>query len=191
MTVGQLLDRIRSQYVSKFEAILLKEQKGSGRVLSELVMRDANGEPVEEGLLGLPMRIDLLQESENNSYSSLSIDSDECITFAPLEFEWKETLEILFQPFQWDSLTVVAYGTPKNEKWLELIAWFRKWFKAGNDGSGQILNVVHFLSDPSATSEGCSFQIDLGTAPIAAVEELFDAFKKTGIERIQIGAILQ
>jgi hypothetical protein len=74
--------------------------------------------------------------------------------------------------------------------WQPLQAWFHRWFRPDEDGTGDsLLGAVHFLSDPKVSEYKVGFEVDLGSAPVEAFEELLDAVEALGGRRCEIGDV--
>jgi hypothetical protein len=179
MTSGQMLNRIRELYLDAFKAAVA-ERRRNASVLTEVALRDANGRPVTEGALSLPLRVDIGVLTGPDAGLTVSVDSKSRASFRPLSFLSHKRLEVTLQPFFWDSLRVSTIVTD----WKPVQQWFMQWFSPDLDGAGDPIGVVHFMSDPKTTSTGESFELDLGTAPVAAFEELLDALKAAGASKV-------
>ena len=49
-----------------------------------------------------------------------------------------------------------------------------------------ISGVIHFISDPKREDVATIFEVDFGSAPVEAFEELLDAFQASGAKKIEI-----
>lgn len=184
MTLGELLDAIRDQYLGQFRARL-----GPGW-LAETAYRLGHGELAREGPLRLPLRLDLVEMTEAGG-KPVAVDSEVMLSFEPFEVEWAGGLSVRVQPFVWDYCIVRCTGLTASPDWKHLTDWFEHWFDpedirpAGADG---LSGVVHFLSDPEPDGSGFRFQLDLGSASVEAFEELLDALRDSGAAQVQIGS---
>lgn len=183
MTVGQIIDEVRADYIKRFETAVAEQRALAGGVLTEVALRDETGALVSEGLLQLPMRLDVVPMTHTGSEPAVSVDSETRIEFDPLELLWGDRLEVTLKPFWWDSLRIELTVT----HWERLRRWFMKWFSADRDGNGESLGVVHFLSDPQPVSSRHVLTADLGTAPVEAFEELLEAVEASGATAVVIG----
>jgi hypothetical protein len=189
MGLAELLDRIREQYVARLAGVA-KEfgQRPNVRVLSEVALRHKQGDPVGEGILGLPMRLDLVTVCGDEVTERVSVDSGSMQTFKPITFAWDAGLQVTLNPFHWDSAAIHVPAPGEDANWRPLVHWFRKWFRSEEDGSGEtLLGVIHFLSDPETANGVTRFTADLGSAPIQAFEELLDAIVHMGVTKVVIG----
>lgn len=188
MGVSELLDRIRDLYVTPFAAAVEKLARRPGvRVLSEAVLVNDAGEPVGAGPLGLPVRLDLVALKDDQVTDRVAVDSDRLLRFQPARFDWSDGLTVLLRPFWWDSLTVTFQGEVGSVDYGPLVAWYREWFGEDGEGGGELLGVVHSLSDPEAVDGEVRFTIDLGSAPVEAFEGLLDAVAALGVAEVALG----
>jgi hypothetical protein len=188
MGMGELLDRIRDQYLGQFTAAVKKLRRRRGvDVRSEVVLVGADGKPVGEGKLLLPLRLDLVVVSNGEVTGKWSVDSDRRLQFEPITFAWGDKLRVTLRPFPWDALTI-RFPKPRGRStWRPLARWFREWFREDEDGTGEPLGVVHFLSDPEVADGRVRFTTDLGTAPVETFEGLLDAVAELGVGSVTVG----
>ncbi|MHB0971228.1 MAG: hypothetical protein ACYC7A_06145 [Thermoanaerobaculia bacterium] len=116
----------------------------------------------------------------------LNVDTETMVSFQPFGFVW-ESASVTLRPFQWNWCEVAASGDMLA---LEpIVAWFRAWFREDEDGSPDaFLGAVHFLSDPEIAEGTVTFAVDLGSAPVEALEGLLDAAISAGATRVSVGA---
>lgn len=185
MTLGELLDAIRDQYLGQFRARL-----GPGW-LAETAYRLEHGELAREGPLKLPLRLDLVEMTEAGGKPA-TVDAETILNFEPFEVEWAGGLNVRVEPFVWDACSVGCAGLPAVPDWKHLTDWFEHWFdpedirSPGPDG---LSGVVHFLSEPQPDGNAFRFQVDFGSASVEAFEELLDALRDSGAAQVQIGSV--
>lgn len=183
MELSKLLSAIRAVYVIQLSRVLEEMAEGGQKVLSEVVLRDKDGEPAREGSLKLPMRIDAVRLQGDEPTEVVSVNSSQRLNFSPMELLWSGNLPVELHPFRWDALEVqIAGKTPPS--WEPLKAWFTRWFAQGDDGAGKPIGVIHFVSDPTPDEAGHRLSIDLGTAPADALEGLLDVALALRAERV-------
>lgn len=189
MDLTELLEAIRQQYIDSLALALHEAGAEPGaRLVSEAVLRNDNGEPVREGKLNLPLRVDAVVVKENQGFDTLSVDSTQVVSgFADIQFEWPGGLTVKLNPFAWDALRIYLPEAHVGMDWEPLLGWYEEWFKAEEDGAGELLLVVHFLSDPEARDEGVELQADLGSASIGVLEDLLDALTGLDVSRVELG----
>ena len=185
MSVGQILDEVRGYYLKRLMDQVLEFGK-TDRFLREAAYCKADGEFATEGALDLPLRMDFyLYENESHPAKVLAVSSQNMLSFEPVQFNWGSML-IKLHPFRWEELLVMA-ELPSAPDWRALKEWFWKWFQDDDSGDEDFLQAVHFLSDPNPRDGGFEFQMDLGTAPVEAFEDLLDALAECGATRVDIG----
>ncbi len=188
MGLGELLDQVRSYYLDRFrEAISEQESAGDIRVIVESPYLDSQGNPSREGALNLPMRGDIFVISESEAAKSLQVDTKNMIGFSPLKFEWEQRLSVQLMPFQWNWCPIKLSPAKGIEELGPVVDWFERWFEDRGDGSDDFCGSVHFLSDPETTDAGVKMDIDLGSAPVEAFEELLDSCVAIGASSVSIG----
>jgi hypothetical protein len=119
------------------------------------------------------------------------VDSDRLLTFEPIRFAWSGELTVTLGPFQWDNLTVRIPAAEGPADYGPLVDWFREWFREDEDGAGELLGVVHFLSDPEAAEGEVRLTADLGSAPVEAFEGLLDAVAALGVAKAVLGQAVE
>jgi hypothetical protein len=184
--VGEFVDRVRGLYAGRIESAAAEVGERQGvRVLSEVALRGADGSAVREGVLGLPVRLDLVVVSSDDSTESVSVESGGILQFNPLRFVWPNGLKVAMHPFQWECLVIKLVGPVDVVDWEPLAQWFLRWFREDDDGDGRsALGVVHFLSDPLTVDGATTLTADLGSSPVEAFEDLLDAIAALGVSGV-------
>lgn len=187
--LGQLLDQIRGYYVDRFIDTVNQYAEADGvTVAYEAALCNADGSVVTEGVLGLPVRGDLLVIRDGAVSDSIQIDTDGMLSFEPIAFEWPENnLDVDLRPFQWNWMQLRIFGLQNNADWAPIRDWFISWFQEEDPEDGELLAGVHFLSDPELGCDYSQVSIDLGTSPVESFEELLDAIGQMGATGVQIG----
>jgi hypothetical protein len=190
MTLGQLLDDIRDPYVNQFSKRIALLAKEGIKVISEAAYRNEHGALVREGILGFPLRADLITFADGQTPQRIMVDSEIILSFEPFSLNWDETIPILLKPFYWDACRVRVCGIGASQDWASLKKWHAKWFDEEDtctpDEHG-LFGVVHFVSAPERDGAADRFEVDFGTAPVEAFEELLDAFQELGASKVEIG----
>ena len=189
-TLGTLLDRCRELYLAKLRTEIETAHRTEAKVVSEAALLDQDGRAVREGTLGLPVRIDLILFGDGKPSVERMVDSDRTLDFSPIVFSWKSIREVVVGPFQWDWCQFLVPGGSETTDWSPLTRWYDEWFKEDLPaGERDLLNVVHFLSDPEYDSDGATFFLDLGSAPTPAFRALLDALSECGVAKVIIGQL--
>lgn len=189
MTLGDLLRQIRDYYLSRFRKQLEEIQRsGKQSAISEEVLLTSDGMPAREGALQLPMRVDLIVTEGGRVVDSIRIDTEKMLTFAPFELIWDD-MSVRVSGFKWNEMRFTCTWGDTPIAMGPLQAWFSKWFfeqdSAPRDG---LLEVIHFLSDPSWQASSVIFEVDMGSAPVAAFEDLLDVLAGLRIEKVEFGS---
>ncbi|MCC6511940.1 MAG: hypothetical protein IT423_22775 [Pirellulaceae bacterium] len=187
--LGQILDKIRDYYVSRFMDAVNEHSSTDGvTVAHEPAFCDSNGDVVCEGELSLPARGDLLLIRDGTVFDSVRIDTYGMLSFEPVAFDWPGgKLNVLMRPFQWNWIQLRIFGLGPDADWTPIRNWFIGWFQENDPDAYELLGGVHFLSDPERGGEYTQVSIDLGTAPVESFEELLDAIGQMGATSVQIG----
>jgi len=189
MTVGELLDRTRSHYLTHLSRCWVDARSRSGvEVATEVVLCDAKGVAVREGAWSLPCRVDTCLRKNGEVVDSIMVGTERLIAFAPLEFEWSGGLAVRLAPFPWDYCEL-RLGAPVFDP-AHFRAWFDRWFDAEDsrpEGARGFKGVVHFMSDPAVVDGVTRLLVDFGSAPVEAFEQLLDAAVASGQTSVRIG----
>lgn len=182
MQVGELLDAIRENYLSKFLGEINLIDAGK-KIYIEPALRDSEGNVVTEGVLDTGSRVDIAVSSE--SMETINFDFNEMLSFQELVFSWEDSMTIKLNPFQWDYCPIILSGNISD--WTPLKKWYRKWFAETPKENSVLFDCVHFISDPEKVDSGHQVYIDFGSADVASLEELFDAAKSMGATELVVG----
>lgn len=184
MTFTELLIDIRSVYVDA----LAKAASAQSAVI-ESAYRLEDGSLATEGSLSLPCRTDLIPKEGENANEPIMVDSNSKLRFEAVAFEIQST-KIAMSPFGWDWMTLEVCGIEYETATQTLKEWFLYWFDTDdkNEPTSQgLYNVVHFLSDPEITTTGIRVNIDLGSSPTAAFEDLLFRLSDANATEVHVG----
>ncbi len=191
MGLVELLEQIRGNYVDQWLAAIDEKAAEPGlRVVAEPVWRLQDGMLAVEGEMQLPLRSDLAVLEGDALTDMLNVPGADGPPFDPVEFDWGKTLHVEMGPFAWESFTITIPADPAYN-WAPLQDWFWNWFHDEADGAlaPDFLGAVHFLSDPTPGDDIVQFAVDLGSAPVAAFEDMLDAFSASGVTLCAIGSV--
>lgn len=188
MSVGRLLDDIRGLYLSELRETIRQTEADLGwRIVTEAEYLDADGEVVREGALHLPLCGDIFAIGPNGTVQSFRVDGSKMLSFEPIEFSWDERLTVRLAPFLWDQCVLELSPEVSLEDLSPVGDWFSRWFDAPGFENDQLQGRVHCLSDPKYSANGVTMEVDLGSAPVEAFEELLDAAAFVGARQVSIG----
>ncbi len=193
MGLVELLEQIRTDFIDQFLAAIKEKKASEGvRVVSEPSLRDDEGSLAFEGEWQLPVRVDIAILQNDELSDMLNVEPKTIVAFDPVEFDWSKTLHVEMGPFAWQAFSIKMPNEPHYD-WDPVQAWFWKWFQDDEDvddpDTPMFLGAVHYLSDPVVLDDVVEMTFDLGTAPIAAFEELLDVFVATGVTLCAIGDV--
>ncbi len=190
MAPGQLLDEIRELYLDRYaEAIAKCRRKKSVKVFAEVALTTSDGEPIGEGPLNLPLRIDIAIVKKGIVKESFRVDSELRLYFETFSLDWAEKLPVTLSPFQWDFCQARLFGLPDSPDWKPLVDWFMSSFHESSPSGAEedFSGVVHFMSDPQLQGECYLVEFDFGSAPVETFGTLLDAFASVGAKAVEIG----
>ncbi|WP_293370956.1 hypothetical protein [Nevskia sp.] len=183
-----------AHYLSHFINVVNETRReGAELLVTEAAVLDEAGRPRLSGVLKLPLRQDIAAVNGGLVTKSLHIETDRMLSFEPLQFSWDHDLKVSLSAFQWNELELRLHGLPKRPSWSPLQDWFHGAFgdpQQVGDGNG-FLGVAHFIDDPvietGLLSNSATIYVDLGSAPVEALEALLDAAAKVGARKLDVG----
>ena len=190
LTLGRLINRARTR--SRENLLLhlngLKEQ-GFEPIL-EPAPRNAEGDIVSapDGL-ALPLRYDFAYQDHEGVFQTGSADSVTISLDEPLLASWENRLTLEIHLLCWDFMSLEVEDLPTPE-FAGLRDWFLRWFDredVNEPAESGLYSVVHFLSDPVCEDHLVRFIVDLGSAPMDAMADLFDTQVTMGAQKCYIG----
>jgi hypothetical protein len=189
MTPNNQIEEIRNQYLRRFaESCATATNVGESLVI-EAAYRGTDGSLAREGKLDLPLRGDIFLVANGQTTRSLSVDSEDWPSFAPIDFQAGPT-QVSLLPFPWDACDLTVSGLAAGTDWAPLKKWFEKWFNVADncqpDEEG-FNEVVHFMSDPVEAEWKTTVQVDFGSAPVVAFNELLAVFQQLGATSVEVG----
>jgi hypothetical protein len=190
MGLQELLSQIRQFYLDHFREILREKRRlPMARIIAEPALRGPDGKVARQGNLKLPIRTDLVIRSSTVN-DSVSVAKEKPLDFDPVLVEWTPTLKVFLAPFRWEECRVLAGGLGNRTDWHPLNDWYERWFDEFDLKAPlkkDLQEVVHRLADPQVKEGSILLTVDLGTAPIAALEELLDSLANMGANSLQVG----
>lgn len=192
MTLGDLLEMIRQDYIDHLTATAEDLQADGAEVMFEPAFRDDKGEVALEGSLKLPARIDLLAKRMNagvEDVETVQVAAEGVFRFdGSIDIAWDGGMAVQVFPFGWDLMPVRMEGVATDATFEPLQQWFWRWFAEPEDLQGPVQEVVHYLGDPEAREGGETRIIaDMGTAPLEAWQDLLDACAACGAKKVTVG----
>lgn len=182
MTIAELLTAIRQPY-----ADLLSQAANAQDYYVEPAYRNSDGTLATEGAWNLPCRVDVIPVSEDSA-EPVQVDSQTRLDFEPIHFRIGDSA-VELQPFVWDWLSLEVQGLTEEKASKALIDWFNDWFDGDDENEPDeagLQQVVHFMSDPQVLAGGVKATIDLGSAPVEALEDLLFALSDAGAAQLRL-----
>ncbi|MGW8421037.1 hypothetical protein [Comamonas sp. HJ-2] len=182
MTIAELLTAIRQPY-----ADLLSQAANAQDSYVEPAYRNSDGTLATEGAWNLPCRVDSIPVSKD-SPEPVQVDSQTRLDFEPVHFRIGDSA-VELQPFVWDWLSLEVQGLAEEKASKALIDWFNDWFDGDDENEPDeagLQQVVHFMSDPQVLAGGVKATIDLGSAPVEALEDLLFALSDAGAAQLRL-----
>jgi hypothetical protein len=187
MTLGDLLEMIRQDYMDHLTATAEDLQEDGAEVMFEPAFRDDKGEVALEGALKLPARIDLLAK-RGEAVETVQVAAEGVFKFdGSIDITWEGGMEVQVFPFAWDMMPVRMEGVADDAKFEPLQQWFWRWFAEPEDLEGPAQEVVHYLGDPEKVEGVTRIIADMGSSPLEAWQDLLDACAACGAKKVIVG----
>ena len=191
MTLGDLLEMIRQDYVDHLTATAEDLEAEGAEVMFEPAFRDDKGEVALEGLLKLPARVDLL--AKRTAEGTEAVEPVQVVAEGVFKFDgsidvtWDNGMAVQVFPFGWDMMPVRMEGLAESASFEPLQQWFWRWFAEPEELEGAVQEVVHYLGDPENKDGVTLVMADMGTAPLEAWQDLLDACAACGAKKVTVG----
>lgn len=193
MTFDELLTEIRDFYLRHLrEALAEARRDPDAKLITEPVLRNATGDVVSEGILHLPMRVDVVVVRAGQVSDSYQVTAAHELALKPFTFQWTGGASITVGPFQWEECPFRLPGVGPESNFKPLADWFQAWFDQDDERGlfySDLQGVVHCLTDPEFADGAATFTIDFGSAPAEVFEYLLDALEQLGAKTVQIGQV--
>ena len=190
MTLSDILEQQRSLYLEEFANRLASfSAEVAGLKQPEALYLLADGTPVRTGTLALPARGDVCVRNDKRIEEIARIDSARTLGFDAFRFVWQDALQVAMHPFVWNDCQLCIPEPIEAIDQLILARWLETAIKPelSHGERKLLLGVVHSLSGPRAAADGVRFEVDFGSAPVAAFESLLTALVEAGAGLVVIG----
>ena len=190
MTLSDILEQQRSLYLEEFANRLASfSAEVAGLMQPEALYLLADGTPVRTGTLALPARGDVCVRNHKRIEEIARIDSARTLGFDAFRFVWQEALQVALHPFVWNNCQLCIPEPIEAIDQSVLACWFETAIKPelGHGERNSLLGAVHSLSAPRTAADGVRFEVDFGSAPVAAFENLLTALVQAGAGLVVIG----
>ncbi|KQV61882.1 hypothetical protein [Duganella sp. Root336D2] len=180
----ELFSVIRMAYA----ATLADAVASSAHAHVEPALRGDDGSLALDGEYDLPMRADLVSRGGSQAGKVLSVDSHTRMQFSVHTLPLPPAV-VYVAPFVWDAVALRVGGLVPEQVGAVLAPWFMDWFDpedANRPNEEGLFGVVHFASDPRAEGALVAFELDLGSAPVPALEDLLARLAAAGARDIRL-----
>lgn len=180
----ELFSVIRMAYASTFADAVASAADSH----VEAALRHADGSLAREGGHGLPKRVDLIPKRGTQMGKLLSVDSSPRMQFSVHAMRMPPAM-LYIAPFVWDAVSLKVGGLATEELGAVLAPWFMDWFDpedANRQNDEGLFGVVHFASDPRPEGDMVAVELDLGSAPAQALEDLLARLAAAGARDIRL-----
>lgn len=112
---------------------------------------------------------------------------DECISFDPVDLQLASGAPLKLNPFQWDRLELKLVGEVTD--WLPFEPWVDLWLDVEDSRSSPDMDfagVIHQASQPVLLDGYWCLLVDMGSADLDALNELFEVLGTLGVQRIEL-----
>ncbi len=171
----------RDRYVAFYRRVLRKVS-GEGPCAAELLIK-VNGRTTPEPFC--IMRADLVTGSAPDFEVTRVADGDD--DSSPQRFPGPHGLSVELQSFSWEALRV---GFRSSQFHIDALAsWLTRWLDLAEsrpEDSDGIAGVVHDLAWAQSGSDDWELRVDLGSAPVAALDELLGVLAGQGVEEVLV-----
>jgi hypothetical protein len=187
----ELIARIRDVYVNSFaEAVRQQRQRGGSLLVEACFNDEATSTPTADPF-HVPMRQDLVPVKNGNA-EAIMVVRGPVPRFEQVALEYTDGFQVGVGPFTWDECRIVAVGIGAAADLTPVIEWFADWADLGGerepDAKTGLTFVAHHVDVSTADEELTAFDVDLGTAPAEALEDLIGTLKEMGATHVIIGA---
>jgi hypothetical protein len=178
----QILQQVRQVYVDTFSEVL--NSFGDKTVLNEAILLDSDGKPALIGGSGTPNRVDVSVVGEGLGM----IASQNQVSFPPYTIKFGD-MDVNLSPFLWDNAVFEINAKFENAENDLLAAWFERSFNPTLvSGSGELLEVIHYMSAPSQNGLFTVIEIDFGSADVGTFVELLKVLNSIGATEISVSS---
>jgi len=179
--ISEYLEACRDHYFVRLCAAVENARLEGTLVDWEVARVNDSDEVVKVGCPATGLRTDLLLEIDG-SFQPIRVVPETVPDLVPLSHAFVGGLEIFPRCSRWDAMQVRVVSPHMVVK--EIGAWFDLWFREEDESEIFPRSCVHYMSDVHVRERLFSFNLDLGTAPIIALESLFESLAEAGGQKV-------
>lgn len=191
MDLEEIIARIRDVYVSAFAQAVRQQRQRGGSLLVEACFNDEATSTPTADPFHLPMRQDLVPVKNGNA-EAIMVVRGPLPQFEQVALEYDDGFQVGVGPFTWDECRVVAVGVGSGADLTPVVEWFADWAGLGDerepDAKTGLMFVAHHADLVTADEDLIALDVDFGTAPAGALEELIGVLKEMGATHVIVGA---
>lgn len=183
MSPSDLFQKERADYLQALKLCLAQIRESDPQAASELL--------VELNTLEVPrpyrlMRPDIVYRNGDET-KICKVVKDEWISFEPVDLQLTSGGLLKLNPFQWGSMELKLGGEVSD--WLPFEEWVARWLDAEDARSSpdaDFAGVIHQASQPVLLDGFWCLLIDMGSANLEALNELFDALGALRVRHVEL-----
>lgn len=196
MEPADLFDAVRGAYLDAFVKAVEVQTNGYTEVLIQPCLNnDESDVPRQTSVkpFRVPMRQDMVPVKDGSPQAVMVVRGPEP-DFLPLAWEYEGGFQLALGPFTWDDCRVVVFGLPRDADFTPLVRWFEEWADLSDEdepdeetGLRLLAHHVEHVHDAHMPEETTAFELDMGTAPSAALTGFVDLLAHLGAKAVVIG----
>jgi len=186
MNIHDLFTKERELYLEGLRDSLAEQRKNEPRATSEVLV-EINSEKFS-GVYRL-IRPDIIFAGAEGRPQIVEVNKERYFSFDLFTMKTDGGVSVRISPFHWNGFEVRVVGPITD--WTKFEDWAAFWIDSTDaryEEGKEWLNVVHNVTTPEYENGRWNFSIDLGSAEIASIDELFDVLIKSGAREIEVGS---
>ncbi|MBB5515115.1 hypothetical protein FHS89_001125 [Rubricella aquisinus] len=189
-TQGVLLDvltPVRDIFLSRLLEEMASALDKGFECETDVLRRIPSGSVERAGSLNLPERYDLATEVRGDT-ATFDVTDSLVVRFDPFSLQLGNGANVRISPFQWNDLHVaVELRRGVTPNWQPIRRWYLEAFQVRFDeDTPEFHGVIHRLTGPEKVGATWVFNLDLGTASVDCLTDLFDALEQCQAANIEL-----
>jgi hypothetical protein len=98
-------------------------------------------------------------------------------------------LQVILESFHWNGVDFLIENYSADPS--QLSEWCLKWIDESETNQRDtygLLGAIHSMTAPAMAPEGLVFSVDFGSAPVEAVQSLFDLLSEMGASKVRVSS---
>lgn len=189
-TQGVLLDvltPVRDIFLSRLLEEMASALDKGFECETDVLRRNTAGKIERIGALSLPERFDLATEVRGDT-ATFDVTDSLVIRFDPFDLTLSSGTHVRISPFQWNNLHLVVELQGIDEPdWQPIRHWFLEAFQIRFDeDTPEFHGAIHRLNGPTKVGKAWVFNLDLGTASVDCLTDLFTALEQCNAKAVEL-----